>query len=357
MNDHRIHQVPKHSNNNVDFDQIISDLKKIFSGGGGNNGGYVGGAIALLLLVTAVYTSIYKVKYDEQAVLLRLGKYIGTKNSGLHFKLPFGIDQIYKVQVTRTLQLEFGFRSTGQSGNRTTYSKKDVSHESLMLTGDLNVADVEWAVQYKINDAWKYLFHAKDVERNIRDVSMSIMRRVVGDRLASEVLTTGRVEIATEAKVLTQQILDQYDMGIHIEQVILQDVNPPDPVKPAFNLVNAAKQEQEQAINNAEREYNRVIPEARGKAEKLISDANAYSIDIINRAKGDASQFNSVLKEYKKAPKITRQRLYIDTMEEIFSNVDHFVIVDKNIKGLLPLYSNTQIKPSTAVVGPHQEGE
>jgi membrane protease subunit HflK len=207
-----------------------------------------------------------------------------------------------------------------------------------MLTGDLNVADVEWILQFRIADPWKYLFHARDVQRNLRDVSLSIMRRVVGDRLVGDVLTTGRVEIADQAKLLTQEVLDQYDMGIKVEKIILQGVNPPEKVKPAFNEVNAAKQEQEQTINNAEREYNRVIPESRGKAAKLIADAEAYAIDTVNRAKGDASRFSEVLKSYKQAPQLTRQRLYIDALEEVFAKMERVTIVDSRIKGVLPIY-------------------
>ena len=296
-----------------------------------------------LLIIIAAYSSFYKVELSEEAVVTRFGKYVDTVGPGPHFKLPFGVDKHFIVASKVTLQEQFGFRSEEArrySGSSSAGKRQD-SKESLMLTGDLNVADVEWAIQYRIADPWKYLFHARDVTRNIRDVSMSIMRRVVGDRLAGEVLTVARVAIAAEAKVLTQEVLDQYDMGINIEQVILQDVNPPEPVKPAFNEVNAAKQEQEQAINNAEREYNKIIPEARGKAEQVIANARAYEIEMVNRAKGDASQFTNVLKEYKLAPKVTKERLYIETMEEIFSQMAKLTIVDQNVKGLLPIYSQT----------------
>ena len=345
---------------------VISDLKEMFgggggggsngSGGGGRRGGaqpnanaslVIGGAL-LLLVVWGGFSSFYTVDVSEEGVVTRFGRYHKTSPSGAHFKLPFGIDKVQKVQSKRVLKEEFGFRTRDTSGTRTTYEKEQFKKESLMLTGDLNVADVEWAVQYRISDPWKYLYHAVDVRRNIRDVSMSIMRRIVGDRLVSDVLTTGRIEIADKALVLTQETLDKYDMGIRIEKIILQDVNPPERVKPAFNEVNAAKQEQEQTINDAERAYNKVIPEARGKAKKLLADAEAYSIDVVNRAKGDADQFESVVTAYKKAPKITRSRLYLETMEKVFANVEGFTIVDDDVKGLLPIFSqNSAITPST----------
>jgi modulator of FtsH protease HflK len=335
------------------LEQVMGEITELFGkrGGGGGNGGQpprkgqtnpfknamiFGGLLVLLILGM---TTWYKIDVHEEGVITRFGKYDRTVGSGLHFKLPFGVERVVKVESKRVLQEEFGFRTKDSSGFRSTYEKQPYKGESLMLTGDLNIADVEWIVQYKISDPWKYLFHTRDVRRNIRDVSMSIMRRVVGDRFVTDVLTTQKTEIAAEAKDLTQQVLDTYDMGIRIESVLLQDVFPPERVKPAFNEVNAAKQEQEQTINNAERQYNKIIPEARGKAEKLLSDAEAYSIDTINRAKGDAAQFDAVMKAYRNAPEITRTRIYLDTMEEVFSKVDKFTVVDSKMKGILPLYT------------------
>lgn len=330
--------------------KIKESFEKIFSGGGGGGRGngrgrgtsfsgkpFFIGALILLALV-GVFTSFYTVDVSEEAVVTRFERYHATTPPGLHFKLPFGIDRVTKVPSKVLLQEEFGFRSTGQSATRSEYSKTAFDEESLMLTGDLNVADVEWIVQFRISDPWKFLFHARDVQKNIRDISMSIMRRVVGDRLVGEILTTGRVEIADEAKKLTQDVLDKYDMGITVAAVVLQDVTPPEIVRAAFNDVNAAKQEQEKAINVAEREYNNVIPEAKGKAEQVIADAGAFAISLVNRAKGDATNFTTRLVEYRRAPEITRRRLYVETMEDVFSNMEKLVIVDSKIKGVLPLY-------------------
>lgn len=339
------------------LDELAEQIKNLFrgdGGGGGGNGGDGPGrgpglgsslpdnlvlyiAIALFIVI-AGFTSFYTVDVSEEAVVTRFERYESTQPPGLHFKLPFGIDQVIKVPSKVLLQEEFGFRSIERREGNTQYSKGGYAEESLMLTGDLNVADVEWIVQYRISDPWKFLFHARNVKKNIRDISMSIMRRVVGDRLVGDVLTVGRVEIADEAKILTQEVVDRYDMGIKIVAVVLQDVTPPESVKIAFNDVNAAKQEQEKAINDAEREYNNVIPEAKGKADQVKAIAEGFSLSLVNQSKGDASKFNSMLEEFKKSPEVTRRRMYVEAMEEIYSNLDSLVIVDPDIKGILPMY-------------------
>lgn len=292
----------------------------------------------ILMVFALANTLYYTVQPDEEAVITRFGRYQGTYGPGLHFKIPFGVDRLHIVKTTLIHQAEFGFRTQDIVRTRTQYSKRGFGEESLMLTGDLNVADVEWVVQYKISDPYKYLFQAKSPIKNIRDISESIMRRVVGDRLVTDVLTTGRAEIGSSAIKLMQEVLDKYDMGINVVTVKLQDVNPPDRVKPSFNEVNEAKQEQEKLINQAEKTYNKVIPEAKGKAEKLISEAEGYATSLVNRADGDAQKFTAILKEYRKAPAITRKRLYIETMERLFSRFDDITIVDEKVKGLLPIY-------------------
>lgn len=323
-------------NQGPDFDQ---EVRKFLESIGRNFKG-IGIAILVVFLIAAVRATIYTVEPDEEAIVIRLGKYKETTSPGLHFKIPF-IETVDKIKTTIVHQAEFGFRTKRTTTyRRSQYSEDAYDNESLMVTGDLNVADVQWVVQYKISDPFKYKFQTRDPERNIRDVSESIMRRVVGDRLVTDVLTTGRVEIASNAEVLMQEVLDKYDMGISIQTVKLQDVNPPDSVKASFNEVNEAKQEQEKVINQAERKYNEVIPEARGKADKLIQTAEGYGMALINRSKGDASKFLSVLKEYKKAPLITRKRLYLETMEEIFSRMDNVTIVDSKVKGIMPVFGD-----------------
>jgi membrane protease subunit HflK len=242
------------------------------------------------------------------------------------------------VKTKLVLQEEFGFRKHERLGRQGKDADRVLDEESLMVTGDLNVADVEWVTQYQVSDPFKFLFQARDPVRNVRDVSQAVMRRVVGDRLVNDVLTTGRVEIAAEALRLTQEVLDKYDIGIRVVAIKLQDVNPPDLVKPSFNEVNAAKQEQEKLINNAEKEYNKVIPEAAGKAEETLSQAQGYADALVNRAKGDGGKFRAILAEYRKAPDITRKRLYIETMEELFSRFRNLTVVDSAVKGLLPVF-------------------
>lgn len=308
----------------------------------GNNGRFVKIAILVIFILIGAYTSFYTVQPSEEAVVTRMGRYERTTSPGLHFMAPFGIEMATKVRTKLVLQEEFGFRTKDVGQAITSYSKDVFQKESLMLTGDLNVADVEWIVQYQISDPQKFLFAAQNPRQNIRDVSEAIMRRVVGDRTVNEVLTTGRVEIADEAQRLTQEVLDKYDIGIRVITVKLQDVNPPNMVKPSFNEVNAAKQEQEKAINMAEEAYNKVIPEARGMAEETVSQAEGYASAIVNRAKGDSQKFLMTLKEYRQAPEVTRTRIYLETMQELFGRFKNITIVDEKVKGLLPVFGQGQ---------------
>lgn len=318
------------------FDVLQKKLEKLFSSPGK-------GAIGPLVFIGFViaYSCFYTVQPDEEAVVLRFGKYISTSEPGLHFKLPLGVDEAIKVKTKLVLQEEFGFRTSSVAGKRTSYNQRGFDEESLMLTGDLNVADVEWITQFQISDPKKFLFHIRDPIQNIRDISEAIMRRVVGDRLVNDVLTVGRTDIAAEAKTLTQEILDSYDMGVRVVSIKLQDVNPPEPVKKSFNEVNEAKQEQEQAINQAEKYYNKIIPEARGQANKKIAEAEGFATEILNRAKGDASRFEQMLSSYRSAPEITRDRMYIETLEKVLKRLDTVTVVDPAIQGLLPVFSKS----------------
>ena len=315
-----------------DIEKLKEDLKKVSK--------FFWPIVFVLALLVGGKTAFYTVGPDEEAVIIRFGRYLGTYPPGLHFKIPFGVDRVIHVKTKRVLQEEFGFRTRTTGNRRTVYANRNFDTESLMLTGDLNVADVEWVVQYQIADPFKYIFQTSEPRQNIRDVSESIMRRVVGDRLVTEVLTIGRVEIAEQAKLLMQEVLNKYDLGVKIVTVKLQDVNPPELVKKSFNEVNEAKQEQEKVINQAEESYNKVIPEARGKAEQLISEAEGYSNALVNQAKGDTNKFLSLLKEYRRAPQITKRRLYLETMEEVFNKMENITIVDSRVKGLLPIFNS-----------------
>mgnify|MGYP003953006093 CR=1 FL=1 len=333
-------------NNPNDFQREMEKFKNDFK----EKQGIIWLVVVGLLVFIGGTTSFYTVEPEEEAIVLRFGRYTeDIKPPGLHFKYPFGIDKVIKVQTKRVLQQEFGFRTQTSGYGRSSYSQESFNSESLMLTGDLNVANVEWVVHYQISDPYNYLFKTSDQPtrrrdipgqiQNIRDVSESIMRRVVGDRTVTEVLTTGRKEISEEAKKLIQDVLDKYEMGTRVMTVKLQDVNPPDMVKPSFNEVNEAKQEQEKVINQAEKSYNKVIPEAKGKAEQLITEAEGYATALLNRSKGDAARFASILKEYKRAPRITRKRLYLETMESLFGEMENITVVDPKIKGLMPIFN------------------
>ncbi len=293
------------------------------------------GVIAFLALIF-VFTSFYTVDTNEVGVIQRFGAYIRTTQPGLHFKIPFGVETIKKVKVQNVYKEEFGLR-TAQAGVRTQYVRASFNGESLMLTGDLNSALVEWIVQYRIQDPVKFLFNVRNVEETLRDVSESVMRQVVGDRSVDEVIVLGRQEIEDEAQQLTQSVLDEYDTGLKVVTIKLQDVNPPEPVQPAFNEVNEARQEKERIINQALEAYNKIIPQAEGQAKQAISEAEGYALNRVNRAKGDAEKFLSVWREYSKAKDVTRRRLYLETMLEVLPNIENIYVVDEQQQGLIPL--------------------
>ncbi len=291
--------------------------------------------IAVIVLL-ALFSSVYTVEPEEVGVVVRLGKFIGLTDPGLHFKIPLGIDKVFKVAVQRQLKQEFGFR-TLEAGVRSQFTTAGLQNESNMLTGDLNAVVVEWVVQYRVVDPYKYLFRVREVEETFRDLSEAVRRKVVGDRTVNEVLTVGRQEIEALVKQDLQLLCDQYETGIRVEQVVLQDVNPPDPVKPSFNEVNQSEQERERLINEAQSEYNKVVPRAKGEARQAIQQAEGYALDRVNRSQGDASRFNSLYAEYRKAPEVTRTRIYLETMGKILPQAGRKVILDDKLEGVLPL--------------------
>ena len=289
-----------------------------------------------MLVLIALLTSVRTVGPEQEGIVLFLGKFNRTVPPGLNFIVPFGLEKMHKIPVQRQLKQEFGFR-TIEAGTRSQYAKDAYRDESLMLTGDLNLADVEWVIQYRIVNSYNYLFRVRDAEDALHDMSEAAMRKIVGDRTVNEVLTVGRQEVASSVEVLLQRMCDEYENGIRIDQVVLQDVNPPDPVKPSFNAVNEAQQERETLINRAESEYNRVIPRARGEAQETIQLAEAYALNRVNRATGEADRFNSIYGEYIKAPEVTRKRIYYETMERLLPELGNKIIVDEKGTNVLPL--------------------
>ena len=288
-----------------------------------------------LVLVIISATSFFQVEPEEIGVITRFGKYTRSVDPGLNFKVPI-LERLYKVPVERQQKEEFGFR-TVSAGIQSEFTKSGTADESLMLTGDLNLADVEWVVQYRIEDAYSYLFKVRNPVNSLRDISEASVRQVVGDRTVNEVLTVGRTEIANKVLEKIQNICTEYSLGIKIEQVVLQDVNPPDPVKDAFNAVNQAQQEKETLINQARSEYNKIIPKASGQAEETIRMAEGYAVERVNNALGEATRFNALYREYIKAPEVTRRRIYLETMASVIPRLGNKVIIDEKGNNVLPL--------------------
>jgi len=286
--------------------------------------------IGVLVLLGAIMllTMFYTVEADEVAVVQRFGKYMRQEEPGLRMKLPLGIETKRLVKVKRVDKEEFGFR-TEEAGVRTRYSKSSFLDESLMLTGDLNVAEVPWIVQYRIVDPVKYLFGNRNPKLALRDVAQIVMRSVVGDYTVTEVLTERRAEIEHQVQLKMQELLNLYETGLRVETVKMQGVTPPsDEVKRAFNEVNEAQQEQARKINEAVQAFNQEVPRERGEAERTIAKAEGYAINRTNTAKGDTARFNALLTEYRKGPEVTRRRLYLETMREILPTVKQVYVFD-----------------------------
>ncbi|MDP6795980.1 MAG: FtsH protease activity modulator HflK [Verrucomicrobiota bacterium] len=325
------------------------------------------GGVVVVLVGMGVMSSFYKVDPREHAIVLRLGKYTGAPvtEQGLHFKLPFGIDRVTNVEVTTVHKLEFGYTMLAD-GTRT--RTRQQAESSLIVTGDLNVADVQWSTQYMISDppgqeagqaAYNYLFKVRNADDTFRDMNEAVMREVVGDRTINEVLTAGRSEIEQEVKEELQRLANQYELGIELDKVILQDVFPPESVKQSWDDVSQADQERSEMINKAQADYNKVIPKSRGEADRTIEEAKGYAVERVNNAQGDANLFKQVFSAYQKAPEITRKRIYLETIGKVLATQQRDdgngafiveqgprkIIMDEDAKGLLPLLNlNQEVK-------------
>ena len=309
-------------------------------------------AVAVAVLLVG-FNTLYQVQPEEVGVVLRFGRFVRTTEPGLRAKVPFA-EEVLKVPVQRQLKQEFGFR-TIDAGIRTQYaSERQFADEAVMLTGDLNVAVVEWIVQYRAADPYLFLFKVRNLEDTFRAMNEAVMREIVGDRTVTEVLTVGRQEIETRVEERLQGLANQYEMGITIDQVVLQDVNPPDPVKPSWDEVNQAQQQRDRMINEARAEYNRVIPRARGEAQQTVLQAEGYALERVNRSEGEATRFVAIYNEYRRSPEVTRRRLYLETMQRILPQVGRKLYVDQDTTGVLPLLSldgiGTRPVPNTTPV-------
>lgn len=308
----------------INFKQLKLPKRKIIIG------------LIILAAVIFVATGLYTVNPEEVGIIQRFGKYLSTTQPGLHFKVPFGVDKLTKVKIKHVYKEEFGFR-TLKAGVRSQYSSRSFNDEAIMLTGDLNIADVEWIVQYRINDPVKYLFRVRNVTETLRDVSESVVREVVGDRSVDEVIVLNRKEIADQTGIMLQEQLEIYNAGLEIVTVNLQNVNPPEAVQPAFNNVNSAKQAKERIINEAWEKYNQIIPEAEGKAKRTIEEAEGFAVNRVNRANGDANRFIQMYNRYRYSKTVTKKRLYLEMMNKVLPKVEKKYIVDDAQNNVLPL--------------------
>lgn len=345
-----------------DIEELLLKSRKNNSGGnrGNSNGGdffpfQVNGLVLsglfAVVLIGWLLTGFYEVDSSEEGVVLRFGKYHRTEIEGLGYHLPSPIEKVYITQKTKVNSIQIGYRSEDLSNNGTIFSRNDKqqqsfgrelrnSSESLMITGDTNIADVTFVVQWRIANSLKYLFNITNPEQTIRYVAESAMREVIGRSKFAEAMTTNRNIIANEVYDIIQSVLDSYDAGIEIYAVNLNDVQNPSPVMPAFLDVETAKQDKETAINRAKSYENDIIPKARGDAEKMIKEAEAYREQVVSLAKGQADRFSQVLKEYNKAKDVTKRRIYLETMQEIFADTDKILVgsgVGENIMPYLPL--------------------
>ncbi len=332
---------------------LLKKIKDAFDGGGNSGGGQdkppgptqgtppnlwgsllkIGAIIGVIFLIQVIYSSFYTIEPGERGVVTRFGKFVKLANPGLNFKIPL-IDAAIKVDVENVRKQEFGFR-TRIPGQKSVYEKRGYDHESLMLTGDKNVIDVQWIVQYKIQDPFNFVFKVRNVDQSVRDVSEMVIRRVVGNHDFDYVLSNREIIEASTAREL-QSVLESFQSGVKIVTVKLQDVNPPDAVKPAFNEVNEADQDMKRLVNEAEETYNRVIPRARGDAKKILEESHGYAVQRTNLAMGETNRFLAVLKEYKRAKEVTRKRLFLETMIDVLPRVTDIYIID-NKQGVLPL--------------------
>ena len=297
---------------------------------------------AVVGVLVGALTSIYTVQADEEGVVLRFGKYQSTQSPGLHFKLPFFIDKVEKVEVKRQMKQEFGFGTADATNRFQSVGDSEQEKEKQMVTGDLNAARVDWVIQYRITEPRDYLFMVKDADSTLRNASESVMREVVGDRTVDEVITIGRQDIERESLEKLKVLVEKYKLGVSIDQIQLKDVKPPREVDDSFNEVNRAEQEKSTAVNVANGEYNQKVPKAAGVAQQDISRAEGYATKRVNEAEGDAARFEALLKAYQQAPEVTRRRMYLETMQKVMPQLERKIIMDEEGTQVLPLMQLNQ---------------
>ena len=322
-----------------DIDALIRDIQskiKKFLPGGSSSGGKPIGLILIIIAIVWLASGLYRVGPDEQGVVLRFGKFIKTTQPGLHYHIPLPVETVQTPKVTKVNRIDIGFRSERDSGFSSGGGVADVPQESLMLTGDENIVNIDFSVFWVIKDAGKFLFEIQDPEGTVKAAAETAMREVIAKSKIQPVLTEGRAQIEIETQEIIQSILDEYNSGIQVTQVQTQKADPPDQVIDAFRDVQAARADMERSKNEAEAYANDVIPRARGEAAKIMQAAEAYKQRVVAASEGEASRFVSIYNEYDKAKQVTKDRMYLETMEKVLADIDK-VIIDKNSgSGVVP---------------------
>ncbi len=329
-----------------DFDALIRQgrdaWRRMMPGGGASSGR----AVTLIVLVLSLFwavTGFYRVNPQQQGVVLRFGEWVRTSSPGLHYHLPYPIETVLTPEVTRDNRIEVGFRDV--SGNSS--SRRDIADESQMITGDENIVDIDFVVFWRIADAGQYLFNLAEPDETIKVTSEAVMREIIGRTPIQNVLTEGRQVIQVEARQQLQDLLNEYGAGVRVRDVQLLTVDPPADVIDAFNDVQRARQDRDRLKNEAEAFSNDIVPRARGEAAKLVAEAEAYQAEVVNRATGDASRFDQIFQAYLKDKDVTKERIYIETVEEIFSNVDKIIIDSDAGNGVVPYLPLKELNKST----------
>ena len=321
-----------------DIDEIIKNIqdkiKRFFPGGSASGGKPIVFGLVILLIIWAL-SGLYRVLPDEQGVVLRFGKFVKTTQPGLNYHLPFPVESVLTPKVTKVNRMDIGFRSERDSGFGSS-GVADVPEESLMLTGDENIVNIDFSVFWVIKDAGNFLFKIQDPATTVKAAAETAMREVIAKSKLQSILTEGRSKIENETQDIAQSLLDEYESGIQITQVQTQKADPPDQVIDAFRDVQAARADMERAKNEAEAYQNDVIPRARGEAAKILQEAEAYKKQVVAAAEGEASRFLAIYTEYAKAKEVTQERMYLETMEKVLADIDK-VIIDKNAgSGVIP---------------------
>ena len=321
-----------------DIDEIIKNIQKTINrfipgrGAGGSKPIFLG---LIILVIIWVASGLYRVLPDEQGIVLRFGKFVNTTQPGLNYHIPYPIETALTPKVTKVNRIDVGFR-TGSDTGFSSAGIADVPEESLMLTGDENIVNIDFSVFWVIKNAEKFLFKIQDPQGTVKAAAETAMREVIAKSKIQPILTEGRSQIEVETQEIIQDILDEYNSGIQITQVQTQKADPPDQVIDAFRDVQAARADMERSKNEAEAYANDVIPRARGEAAKILQAAEAYKKQVVARAEGEASRFISIYTEYALAKEVTQERMYLETMEKVLASIDK-VIIEKNASsGVIP---------------------